>query len=64
LATSTVAQPDITYGQLAGHHLQYGGSAFDDWVQLAWVGALPITFGVLAIDIAARSLLRGGGRIL
>jgi phosphate transport system permease protein len=36
---------------------QYAGSAFDDWVQLAWVGALLITFGVLAINIAARVLL-------
>ena len=39
---------------------QYAGSAFDDWVQLAWVGALLITFGVLAINIAARLLLRRG----
>jgi phosphate transport system permease protein len=39
---------------------QYAGSAFEDWVQLAWVGALLITFGVLAINIAARFLLRGG----
>lgn len=37
---------------------QYAGSAFDDWVQLAWVGALLITAGVLAINILARSLLR------
>jgi phosphate transport system permease protein len=37
---------------------QYAGSAFDDWVQLAWVGALLITFGVLAINIAARLLLQ------
>ncbi len=37
---------------------QYAGSAFDDWVQLAWVGALLITFGVLAINIAARLVLR------
>jgi phosphate transport system permease protein len=36
---------------------QYAGSAFADWVQLAWVGALLITFGVLAINIAARVLL-------
>jgi phosphate transport system permease protein len=36
---------------------QYAGSAFDDWVQLAWVGALLITFGVLAINITARLLL-------
>ncbi|HXA22981.1 MAG TPA: phosphate ABC transporter permease PstA [Acetobacteraceae bacterium] len=39
---------------------QYAGSAFDDWVQLAWVGALLITFGVLAINITARFLLRDG----
>jgi phosphate transport system permease protein len=38
---------------------QYAGSAFDDWVQLAWVGALLITFGVLAINILARIVLRG-----
>jgi phosphate transport system permease protein len=37
---------------------QYAGSAFDDWVQLAWTGALLITFGVLAINITARVLLR------
>jgi phosphate transport system permease protein len=37
---------------------QYAGSAFEDWVQLAWVGALLITLGVLAINIAARLLLR------
>ncbi|WP_428483597.1 phosphate ABC transporter permease PstA [Rhodopila sp.] len=36
---------------------QYAGSAFEDWVQLAWVGALLITVGVLAINIAARVLL-------
>jgi phosphate transport system permease protein len=38
---------------------QYAGSAFEDWVQLAWAGALLITLGVLAINIAARLLLRG-----
>jgi phosphate transport system permease protein len=38
---------------------QYAGSAFDDWVQLAWVGALLITIGVLAINIVARFALRG-----
>jgi phosphate transport system permease protein len=38
---------------------QYAGSAFQDWVELAWVGALLITVGVLAINIAARTLLRG-----
>ncbi|HUD58729.1 MAG TPA: phosphate ABC transporter permease PstA [Acetobacteraceae bacterium] len=38
---------------------QYAGSAFDDWVQLAWVGALLITVGVLATNILARVALRG-----
>jgi phosphate transport system permease protein len=38
---------------------QYAGSAFDDWVQLAWVAALLITVGVLAINILARVALRG-----
>jgi phosphate transport system permease protein len=37
---------------------QYAGSAFDDWVQLAWVGALLITVGVLALNIVARIVLR------
>jgi phosphate transport system permease protein len=38
---------------------QYAGSAFEDWVQLAWVGALLITVGVLATNILARVALRG-----
>jgi phosphate transport system permease protein len=37
---------------------QYAGSAFPDWVELAWVGALLITFGVLALNIIARLALR------
>ncbi|MCX7378967.1 MAG: phosphate ABC transporter permease PstA [Alphaproteobacteria bacterium] len=37
---------------------QYAGSAFDDWVRLAWAGALLITLGVLAINIIARVVLR------
>ena len=40
---------------------QYAGSAFSDWVQLAWVGALLITLGVLALNITARSVLRRSG---
>ena len=40
---------------------QYAGSPFDDWVQLAWVGALLITFGVLFINIIARVVLRQRG---
>ena len=39
---------------------QYAGSAFQDWVDLAWAGALLITAGVLAVNIIARVLLRGG----
>ncbi len=39
---------------------QYAASAFDDWVQLAWTGALLITLGVLAINIAARFFVRRG----
>ncbi len=39
---------------------QYAGSAFEDWVQLAWVGALLITVGVLATNILARFALRSG----
>ena len=39
---------------------QYAGSAFQDWVQLAWAGALLITAAVLAVNIAARLLLRSG----
>jgi phosphate transport system permease protein len=37
---------------------QYAASAFDDWVQLAWTGALLITIGVLAINIVARFVVR------
>jgi phosphate transport system permease protein len=37
---------------------QYAGSAFDDWVELAWTGALLITGGVLALNIVARVVLR------
>ncbi len=37
---------------------QFAGSPADDWVQLAWVGALLITFGVLALNILARLALR------
>jgi phosphate transport system permease protein len=37
---------------------QYAGAAYEDWVELAWVGALLITFGVLALSIVARIVLR------
>jgi phosphate transport system permease protein len=36
---------------------QYAGSPSADWVSLAWVGALLITIGVLAMNIATRLLL-------
>ncbi|MDN3566567.1 phosphate ABC transporter permease PstA [Paeniroseomonas aquatica] len=38
----------------------YAGSPFQDWIELAWAGALLITLAVLLLNIAARSLLRGG----
>jgi phosphate transport system permease protein len=37
---------------------KYAGSPADDWIQLAWVGAMLITFGVLALNIIARVALR------
>jgi phosphate transport system permease protein len=36
----------------------YAGSAFQDWIDLAWAGALIITLSVLALNVAARTLLR------
>jgi phosphate transport system permease protein len=36
----------------------YAASAFDDWVQLAWTGALLITLGVLGINVLARFVVR------
>jgi phosphate transport system permease protein len=41
---------------------QYAGSAYDDWVQLAWTAALLITAGVLIINIIARAGLGGSDR--
>lgn len=35
---------------------QYAASPFDDWNQLAWAGALVITFVVLILNIVARRL--------
>jgi phosphate transport system permease protein len=40
---------------------QYASSAFDDWVDLAWTGALLITVGVLAANIIARYAVRRRG---
>jgi phosphate transport system permease protein len=36
---------------------QYAGSPAADWVSLAWVGALLITIGVLAVNVATRLVL-------
>ncbi len=36
----------------------YAGSAYGDWVSLAWCASLIITTGVLAINLVARSILR------
>ncbi len=36
---------------------QYAGSPFDDWVSLAWAGALLITAGVLLLNILSRLFL-------
>jgi phosphate transport system permease protein len=38
----------------------YAASPFQDWIELAWAGALVITLAVLLLNILARSLLRGG----
>lgn len=36
----------------------FAASPFEDWIALAWAGALLITLGVLGLNILARSLLR------
>lgn len=36
----------------------YAGSPYQDWIDLAWAGALLITLGVLGLNILARSVLR------
>jgi phosphate transport system permease protein len=38
---------------------QFAMSPYHDWQKLAWAGALIITFAVLALSIAARSLASG-----
>lgn len=39
---------------------QYAGSPFDEWVGIAWAGALLITLGVLCLNIVSRLLLTLG----
>ena len=36
----------------------FAGSPFEDWISLAWAGALLITLSVLCLNILARTLLR------
>lgn len=38
---------------------QYAGSPYDEWVALAWAGALVITVGVLTLNIVSRVVLAG-----
>ncbi len=41
----------------------YAMSPYDDWHDMAWGGALVVTFAVLAMNIAARALTSGRRRI-
>lgn len=41
---------------------QYAGSPFDEWVALAWAGALIITVGVLLLNIVSRVVLAPRGK--
>jgi phosphate transport system permease protein len=50
---------DVT-GPMAGVPLvmnQYAASPFDNWIQIAWAGALVLTLFVLAVSLIARALL-------
>ncbi len=40
----------------------FAGSPYENWRQLAWTGALLITFAVLALSISARVLTREGAQ--
>lgn len=46
--------PDRPMASLPVAIYQYAGASYDDWVQLAWAGALLITFGVLLVNVAVR----------
>ncbi|MBR0671791.1 phosphate ABC transporter permease PstA [Neoroseomonas soli] len=37
----------------------FAGSPFEDWIALAWAGALLITLGVLGLNVLARAVLSG-----
>ena len=51
----SMAQP---MASLPGVIYQFAMSAYDDWQRLAWVGALLITFAVLAVNIVGRLVAR------
>ena len=58
LGNSDFSWPSSAMSSLPVTIYQYAASAFDDWVQLAWTGALLITLGVLAINVVARFVIR------
>jgi phosphate transport system permease protein len=58
LGNSDYSSPTSAMASLPVAIYQYAASAFDDWVQLAWTGALLITLGVLTLNILARTLVR------
>jgi phosphate transport system permease protein len=58
LGNSDYSGMDSAMSSLPVTIYQYAASAFDDWVQLAWTGALLITLGVLTLNIVARALVR------
>lgn len=49
-------------GSLPTTIFQFAMSAYDDWRNLAWVGALLIAIAVLTINILGRVMTRGGKR--
>ena len=48
--------PNAPMASLPVTIFQFALSPYDDWQQLAWTGALIITFAVLTLNIVARSL--------
>jgi phosphate transport system permease protein len=58
LGNSGYAGLDSAMASLPVTIYSYAASAFDDWVQMAWTGALLITLGVLTINIVARLVVR------
>jgi len=39
---------------------QFAMSPYDNWRELAWGGALLITFSVLGLNVISRTLVRSG----